>query len=152
LVDSFMDVNAETRREVLSGPSLLTWGRIMLGSLIWLPLGGAATLLLLLSSQATGSGSLTVAFHVVSGVWFATFLFAVFGSVLGATTRSKAELAAGYTTTPYRNQEVDLVDSRTGIVLRSAGEPLLDRETFKARRSAARAKARAEPPVVSSER
>lgn len=38
--------------------------------------------------------------------------------------RDRKELAAGYTTSPGRNQEVDWVDSRTGLVLRPAGEKL----------------------------
>ena len=54
------------------------------------------------------------------------------------TLRSHAELSAGYTTTPFAYPEVDLVDARTGVILRPAGAPLIDKKTFLARRALVR--------------
>jgi hypothetical protein len=52
--------------------------------------------------------------------------------------RTDAEVAAGYTTTPFGFPEVDLADPRTGAVLRHAGEPLIDKKTFLRLRQEAR--------------
>lgn len=43
------------------------------------------------------------------------------------------ELAAGYTTSRFGYPNVEMVDAATGLIVRAAGEPLLDRSTYRAR-------------------
>jgi hypothetical protein len=130
-------VDLTNRHQVLRGPSLYAYRPIVVCS--FLALGfGIITLIALFATvgphptQSTWS-TVTSVIGVVIGLAVLTLI----GSLL-AGARSRAELARGYTTTPFGYPEVDLVDPRTGIVLRSAGESLIDKKTFLVRRSEAR--------------
>jgi hypothetical protein len=83
------------------------------------------------------SQSALSAFTAVWGVVMGLTVITI-GATALVTLRSHAELSAGYTTTPFAYPEVDLVDARTGVILRAAGEPLIDKKTFLARRAQAR--------------
>ncbi|WP_148059238.1 hypothetical protein [Rathayibacter sp. PhB127] len=56
----------------------------------------------------------------------------------GLPPRAEDEERAGYTALRIGRQHLPMVDDRTGIVLRKAGEPLLDGRTARQRRREAR--------------
>jgi hypothetical protein len=77
-------------------------------------------------------------FWAVLPWWVLVTVLALVASIAGLIVRARAETAAGYTITNGDHPELDLVDSKTGVVLRPAGEALLDRESFKLAQQAAR--------------
>jgi hypothetical protein len=111
--------------------------------------GGPLVALLFAIASGAQVGLLLDLFHVFLGIWLVGVVVGMGVIGVGLPTRLKMELAAGYTTANFAHPEVDLVDSKTGIVLRNAGEPLLDRSSFKALREEARALARSESAAVS---
>ncbi len=73
-----LSMDQARRRETLPGPSLLFWGRMMVGVIIWSVFGGIAVLVLIFVSQTGRVAEFRTAFHVVLGVWLA---FCVVGRV-----------------------------------------------------------------------
>ncbi len=127
------------RRDLVPGPSLVVWGWVGIVTVYWGVVGGVLVGLFFAVASGVGASWLLDLFHVFLAVWLVGVVVGAAAIGLGLPTRLKMELAAGYTTGNFAHPEVDLVDSRTGIVLREAGEPLLDRSTFRAARRAARA-------------
>jgi hypothetical protein len=125
------------RRETLRGLSAYAYRPIFFGLISWLVAGLAAVVTLFTVAGPHPSAEYSSAISTCVEIWLPPLFVGLFAGVL-ANVRAKAELAAGYTTTPFGNEEVDLVDARTGAILRRAGEPLIDKRTFLALRREAR--------------
>ena len=69
--------------------------------------------------------------------------FGIFVLTPAVAFRSRQERRAGYTTMRYGLGTLDQLDPRYGILIRSAGEPLLTSTEFAAARNAAKESARA---------
>ena len=124
-------------RHLLPGPSLWACGRIIFVYIGWCGLGGVMLLAFIAVGNLSGSNSLQRAFEVSLWVWLIGVVLGAIGVAL-VSARAKQEIAAGYTTSPYGDQEMDLIDARSGVVLRRAGERMLDRAEFRSAIRAAR--------------
>ena len=95
-------------------------------------LGGTAMSLLAITMVLNflTSDRLQVTLVLLAGgaVFAVSFLVAYFGDKQG-----KRERAAGYTTSRLGYPNVEQVDEATGLIVRSAGEPLLSREVVRGR-------------------
>ena len=118
-------------RNVLPGPSFWALRRALVAYVAWCVLGGLVLVGLIVIANQPNSNSLADIFHALLWVWLAGVLV---GAVIVALVSAKGrqEVAAGYTTSPFGYQEVDLIDPKTGVVLRRAGEPLFDRVAYRA--------------------
>ena len=130
-------MDSTVRHQILQGPSLYALRPVVIG---WLVVFAIALVTVLADAAHMGTRASQPTLNAFTAVWGVAIGIGLLGALLGivAKVRSEAERAAGYTTTPFGFPEVDLVDPRTGIVLRNAGEPLLDKRTFLDRRRQAR--------------
>ena len=125
------------RRRLVRGPSALRWQRAedVVGILGWALL----TLTIPFLVAATqGVGWAVPVFIATGSVAFLCVFFSNFGIAAGAA--DSAETKAGYTTIPLPHRpELDLVDPKTGLVVRAAGEGPLTPEEYEAKVERARA-------------
>ena len=91
---------------------------------------------LYLASPDPTSTTRTVALSILYP-WLVGICVSAFG-VINGTFVARREFADGYTTMPYGSPHLDLVDYRTHLVLREAGEPVFSRPQYRAARSEAR--------------
>ncbi|MCU1527775.1 MAG: hypothetical protein JWP75_1538, partial [Frondihabitans sp.] len=123
-----MHMRNSSDERLLAGPSALAWFRAALVSMIGLAIGTPGFVVFAIVERAARGTASDVtwllAFHLSIGLLYAALLGAVlFGSLFSAKTRR--ELIRGYTTMPREKKAVDVVDPRTGDVLRPAMAPAL---------------------------
>lgn len=130
-------------RDTLPGASARQWRAAGRLCLVVVAATWAAMCLVIASTPSRLAPGVTV--EEIDGLVFgAVFLAMAALCALGSIARVRREFAAGYTTLvqlkPWRDLRiaVDLVDDRSGRVLRPAGAPALTRATFEERRRRAR--------------
>ncbi|MBL0885893.1 hypothetical protein [Myceligenerans indicum] len=116
--------NPQMERERLSGPSASTLGAWGFGTALGVIIIGAA---LLVAMSVSGLGylehpalTLLMILWVLDGVGAISFLWMTFYWALPRERR------AGYSTSPREGADLDYVDSKTGGVIRCAGEERID--------------------------
>jgi len=125
------------KQRILRGPSAYALRPVVIaltGAL------GAGILAVIATAVQIGPSASSSALAGFTATW-ATVLgwgFVCALVIIVVKLRTDAEVAAGYTTTPFAFPEVDLVDPRSGAVLRHAGEPLIDKKSFLRLRGEAR--------------
>ena len=122
---------------VLRGPSVYSLRPVIIAVAAVLGVGVVAVIATAVqigpSASRSALAGFTAPWALVLGWGFVCALV-----IIVVKLRTDAEVAAGYTSTPFAFPEVDLVDPRTGAVLRHAGEPLIDKKTFLRLRHGAR--------------
>ncbi|KQR53540.1 hypothetical protein ASF88_01275 [Leifsonia sp. Leaf336] len=125
------------RREVLSGPTAKQWARAGIWSIGvsgFGAVGGVACALTIVArTQALDPVTLAFVAMTVGGVgvgWFCSWM---------SDRKERVELAAGYTTCAQGNNEVVRLHSRTGVVMREAGQPNLTKPQWEAAMTRVRA-------------
>jgi hypothetical protein len=111
-----------SRAGMLSGLSARGWYVVAFGSIGVLFIYLAAVAIV----YATDAPILQAPAHPVRVyamlAGFIVLAFVITGSRLTAERKSRKEVARGYTTLPFRHDNVELRDSKTGQQLRAAGE------------------------------
>ena len=136
-VPSAIELGQARRISVLPGVSVLTWTSLLLAVAAWFVVGFAfvAISLAVVHAENVGWPDYLGPFVVV---WLVTSVGDIIALNLIIVSRGKAERAAGYTTVPTGDADLDRVDPHTGIVLRDAGQPRLTRGQWRIARRQAR--------------
>ncbi len=102
-------------------------------SFMWVVMGSGLGLLLNLVSVLFPAQSFSIPIRFI-GICVICGCMAMLGiSMLIFQVQRASEVRSGYTTLRSGFPDLDMVDPRTGIVLRKAGEPELDPEMLRAR-------------------
>ena len=125
------------RRDLLPGPTAYQLAGWVLASLGVGAFGAVGALIwgFALAPRTTAWDLLgVVMITMFAGGGLAAFVFDRWSN-----SKTKKEIAAGFTTKVNGNNQVECVHSRTGVVIREAGEPNLTREQWEAAMNRVRA-------------